>query len=287
VDVFDDRRCELGEGAFWHPLRGQFFWFDITGFRLLTREDGAAREWGLGEHVSAAGWIDRDRLLIASETGLWRFDLLTGAQELLTPLSADLAHLRSNDGRADPWGGFWIGTMGKRAEERAGAIWRYWRGELRELFPGLSIPNAICFDAAREIAFFADTRPGTVWQQRLDPATGWPVGSPDVFLEMRQTEGNSPDGAVIDAEGRFWTAQWGAGRVACYDGRDGRFLGAESFGAVRTSCPAFGGEGLSTLFVTTAQQGMDALARAAEPLAGMTFARAIAAKGVAEPQVVL
>lgn len=287
MDVFDDRRCELGEGAFWHPLRGQFFWFDILGFRLLTQEDGAAREWDFGEHVSAAGWVDRDRLLIASETGLWLFDLADGGRELLAPFAADRAHLRSNDGRADPWGGFWIGTMGKRAQEGAGSIWRYWRGELRELFPGLSIPNAICFDQAREVAFFADTLPGTVWRQGLDPATGWPKGEPQVFLDIRQTDGHAPDGAVIDAEGRFWTAQWGAGRVACHDGRDGRFLGAESFGATLTSCPAFGGTGLSTLFVTTAQQGMDTAAREAEPLAGMTFARETASKGVAEPQVAL
>lgn len=285
-DILDHRPCELGEGAFWHPARRQFFWFDILAGRLMTREGGAARHWDMGELASAAGWIDRDRLLIATETGLWRFDLATGARDIVARLPA-AAHLRSNDGRADPWGGFWIGTMGRAAEDGRGAIYRYYRGELRELHPGLTIPNAICFDAGREIAYFADTAPGRVWTQRLEPATGWPAGTPELFLDLAAREGTAPDGAVIDAAGRFWTAQWGAGRVACYDGADGRFLVEERFPASQLSCPAFGGPGLEVLHVTSALQGMTAAERAGEPHGGKTFARAVAARGLPEPQVIL
>lgn len=285
MSVFDNRRCELGEGAFWHPERQQFFWFDILGRTLFSRVADEAFHWDFDELVSAAGWISRDELLIASEAALWTLDLASNRREKLVPLSADKPHLRSNDGRADPWGGFWIGTMGKSAEQEAGSIWRYYKGEMRELFPRISITNAICFDAPRELGYFADTRLGLVWSQRLDPATGWPVGSPDVFLDLK-ADGLSPDGAVIDADGNFWNAQWGASRVASY-APDGRFLGAETFEATRISCPAFGGADLDSLFATSAQQGMDAAARDAEPMAGMTFQRKVATRGVAEPQVIL
>ena len=61
--VYDERICELGEGPFWHPERGQLFWFDILGRRLLTRAADRTQEWRFDEHVSAAGWIDRDTLL--------------------------------------------------------------------------------------------------------------------------------------------------------------------------------------------------------------------------------
>ncbi len=284
--VFDERRCELGEGVLWHPGRGQVFWFDILGKAMLSRRGGEAQRWEFGECVSAAGWIDGDRLLIGAESGLWRFDVETGARERVAAFpDGGGPALRSNDGRADPWGGFWIGTMGKKAEAGAGSIWRLWRGELRRIRGGVSIPNAISFDAARELGYFTDTPGGVVWAQALDPATGWPVGEPREFLDLR-AEKLRPDGAVVDAEGRFWNAQWGAGRVACY-GPDGAFLGAERFDAARTSCPAFGGPELDTLYVTSAQEGMDAAARAAEPAAGMTFARPLAARGQPEPAVIL
>jgi len=136
TSVFDDRRCELGEGPLWHPGRKQLFWFDILGKRLLTRTDDGARDWQFSELVSAAGWVDDENLLIASETALFRFDLDSGARSEVCALEADQPNTRSNDGRADPQGGFWIGTMGKTAEPGAGAIYRWFRGELRRLFPG-------------------------------------------------------------------------------------------------------------------------------------------------------
>jgi sugar lactone lactonase YvrE len=64
---------------------------------------------------------------------------------------------RPNDGRADPQNGFWIGTMGKTHAPNAGAIYRYYRGELRRLFAGLTIPNAICFSPDGQSAYFTDT----------------------------------------------------------------------------------------------------------------------------------
>ncbi|PZQ46594.1 MAG: gluconolactonase [Rhodovulum sulfidophilum] len=284
-DVFDARICELGEGPLWHPGRAQPFWFDILGRRLLTRRDGAEQAWELDEIHSAAGWIDHDRLLLASETGLWDFNLATGARSPVVALEAEDAGTRSNDGRADPWGGFWIGTMSKAAERGRGAIWRYHGGELRRLVEGITIPNAICFDRARSRAYFADTPAHLVWKQPLDPATGWPAGPRAVFLDL-EAEGLYPDGAVIDGAGRFWNAQWGSGRVACYD-PDGHPLFAEAFPASRLTCPAFCGPELSQLVVTSAWEGMTEAARAAEPLAGATFARRVRAVGLPEPRVIL
>ena len=75
--IFDNRPCELGEGPLWHPQRGQLFWFDITGQRMLSVEKGEQRQWRFPEMVSAAGWVDRDMLLIAGERDLFLFDVET------------------------------------------------------------------------------------------------------------------------------------------------------------------------------------------------------------------
>ena len=277
--IFDARPCDLGEGPLWHPLRGELFWFDILNRTLHSQ----ARSWSFSGYVSAAGWISRDVLLLASETGLIRFDLVSGTEEAVA--AAGTAATRSNDGRADRQGGFWFGTMGKKAEKGAGAIWRWHRGELRQLFKGVSIPNAICFTPDGTAAHFTDTALGQVMKVTLD-AQGWPKGEPAIWLDLARA-GLNPDGAVIDAQGRFWNAQWGAGRVACY-GPDGVFLDAvETPGAPHASCPAFGGTGLTTLFVTTALEHMDAEARARHPASGQTFAFPDIAKGLPEPQVLL
>ncbi|MBV1787642.1 SMP-30/gluconolactonase/LRE family protein [Marinobacterium sp. D7] len=286
VKTYDERPCTLGEGALWHPERQQLFWFDILGNTLMTLNDeGVADQWHFDEHVSAAGWIDRDTLLIASESGLYRFDIDTGAREPVCPLEADNPVTRSNDGRADPRGGFWIGTMGKAAEPNAGAIYRYYRGELRRLIAPLTIPNAICFSPEGRYGYFADTAKGAIWRVELDGESGWPAGEPELFIDCRR-EGVNPDGAVVDSEGRLWNAQWGASRIACYD-PDGQFVTAIAFPTEQISCPAFGGADFSRLFATSAREGMSAEELSDQPKAGCTFVIGTEVSGRAEPRVFL
>ena len=254
TSVYDTRSCVLGEGPMWHPERQQLFWFDILGRKLLSRTGNQLMEWQFDEYVSAAGWVDQDTLLMASASGLSKFDIATGALDLVAALEADNPVTRSNDGRADPQGGFWIGTMGVNAEDGAGGIYRYYRGELRKLFSNITISNAICFSPSGDIAYFCDTPTRQIMAQTLD-AQGWPLGDPTVFVDLNDA-GVNPDGAVVDSEGNLWNAQWGAHRVACY-GADGVLMQTVAFAAEQISCPAFGGADLKTLYATSAAEGLD------------------------------
>jgi len=285
VRVFDNRPCFLGEGPIWHPFREQFFWFDVINKRLLSRESqdgnlsGKPLEWQFSEFVSAAGWIDHDHLLLASESALLRFEINSGDVEHLAGLESDNPATRSNDGRADPHGGFWIGTMGKSAESEAGAIYRFYGGELRRIHDRITIPNSICFSPDGGYLYFTDTPKKTIFRQALDSA-GWPTGEPEVFLDLRP-EGLLPDGSVVDSEGALWNAQWGSGRVARYLS-DGKFDQAVLVPGIHSSCPAFGGNDLKSLFVTTAREHIDQPSEQD----GLTYYFPDSQfKGIAEPQV--
>ncbi len=277
--VYNTTACTLGEGPLWHPERQQLFWFDILGKRLLTVEDGAERVWQFDECVSAAGWVDHETLLMASQTGLWRFDLVTGERSLICPLEADNPVTRSNDGRADPWGGFWIGTMGFNAEPGAGAIYRYYRGELRKLVPNVTISNAICFAPDGSCSYYADTAVGKIMRQPLAAEDGWPEGEAQGHIDLSGGD-FGVDGAVVDAGGNLWNAQWGIGRVACYS-PEGTLLETVAVPTPQASCPAFGGTDLSTLYITTAAEGVNAAP------AGQTFTASTSAVGQREHQVIL
>lgn len=287
--IFDPRACTLGEGPFWHPQRQQLFWFDIVNCRLLSRLGDQALEWRLDRMASAAGWIDQDHLLLASETGLSRFNLVTGAEEMLCAIEADNPLTRSNDGRADPWGGFWMGTMSKAGEAGQGTLYRWTPSELRGIETGMSTPNAICFDADRACAYYADTKTRIIWRQPVDPVTGWPQGDKQVFVDLSATATSpehKPDGAVIDAEGCLWSAQWGSARVARYS-PEGHFLSAIDLPTGHTSCPAFGDPDLKTLYVTTALQKLPEDRPDWQATAGQVFAINTSYVGRPEPRVLL
>ncbi len=271
--IYDQTSCVLGEGPLWHPERGELFWFDIVGKTLYRREDGVSggglQQWKFPEHVSAAGWIDRDTLLVASQSALLRFDINTGDSQFVHSLEADNPITRSNDGRADPWGGFWIGTVGMKLEPDAGAIYRYYRGELRQLYRPISVSNAICFSPDRHYAYYCDTPRQVVWKQNLEQTDGWPVGEPEKYLDFTGTD-IYPDGAVCDSQGYFWNAQWGSARLARYS-PEGHLDSQIKLPTDHITCPAFGGDDLCNLYATSATQGLNDSRITDQPMAGKTF----------------
>lgn len=278
AEIFDHTICELGEGPMWHPRRQEFLWFDILGKTLRTRDTF----WTFDEYVSAAGWIDDARILMATQTGLDIFNLDTGARDRVTDLEADNPVTRSNDGRADPFGGFWIGTMGINLEAACGTIYRYYRGEVRALFDKITVTNAICFSPDGTTAYFSDTNTAQIMSVRLDPKDGWPEGDPVVAVDLT-ADMLRPDGCVVDAQGRLWNAQWGAGRVACYE-PNGTLVQTLAVGGPQSSCPAFGGAELDDMIVTTAATGLDP---SEHPDSGKVFRLVPGVKGQAEHQVIL
>ncbi|MGB0717889.1 MAG: SMP-30/gluconolactonase/LRE family protein [Alphaproteobacteria bacterium] len=170
--------------------------------------------------------------------------------------------------------------MGKQAQAGAGAIYRYYRGELRQLFSRITIPNSICFSPDGRLVYFADTPKQEIYSQPLDEK-GWPVGDRNVFIDLK-SKGLYPDGSVTDAEGGLWNAQWGSGSVAHYNS-SGEFIDRVYVGGAHSSCPAFGGDKFDQLFVTTALEGIE------QPSAqdGAVYVVQLNVQGKPEPGVLL
>ena len=275
--------AELYEGPLWHPERERLFVFSILDGTLQSvAADGSDRcEWRLGERASAAGIIDRDRLLIATETGLWRLHLETGEKHPLVPLEADDPRTRSNDGRAAPDGAFWIGTMGLQAENALGALYRYDANDeppLTSLKRRVSIPNSTCFASDGSVAYFSDTAERVIRRVRLE--NGRPTGDWEPHIDL-SADGLNPDGAVVDEENCLWCAMFGAGEVQRFS-PDGERIGAVAVPAKQPTCPAFGGPDMRTLFVTSAWENMG---DARGPDDGAVFAVETNARGRADPRV--
>ena len=284
MKVLNDTVCSLGEGPLWHPVREQLYWFDIHGRGFHTLENGTTRSWSFDEDVSAAGWVDDTHVLMATESRLLRFNVENGDQEDILPLEADDPETRSNDGRADPYGGFWIGTMPKHERTPTGKFYRFYKGQITPLFDGITIPNAICFTPDKKQAYFVDTIDNQMKRVSLDEE-GWPVGEPEVWLDLAGQPFGA-DGAVIDADGNIWNAQWDGWRVACYS-PDGTLLRDIPINAAHTSCPAFGGPDLTTLYCTTAAGRVSDEDRERSQDHGKVFFEEGVAKGQAEHRVIL
>jgi sugar lactone lactonase YvrE len=262
--ILSEHHCHLGEGCTYDPASDTAWWFDILERTLFQADlaSGTVARHMLPVMASVLAFIDDRHQLLATDDGLYVRYMTDGRLVLHTPIEVDNAATRSNDGRVHPCGALWIGTMGRKAEKGAGAIYHFHRGKLRRLYAGISVPNAICFSPDGATAYFTDTQQGILHRVAIDPAT------------------------AVDAEGLIWNARWGGSCIDVYTpaGQRTRTIATP---AKQASCPAFIGRSFDRLLVTSAWQGMDEQARAADPHHGRTFILDVGATGRPEPRVEL
>lgn len=282
--ILSEARCHLGEGATYDASSGTAWWFDILERHLFEADvaTGAVTIHPLPVMGSALGTIDAERQILSCEDGLYLRARTNGGMRLLHPIEAGVVARRANDGRVHPSGTFWFSMMGRRAETGAGAIYAFHRGAVHRLFPEITIPNGICFTADGATGFFADTARGVLHKVALDPVTGLPSGDP--VLIHAHDAGGGLDGAAVDADGLIWIARWGASRVDAFT-QAGDRVRSVAIPALQASCPVFVGQNLDRLLVTSATEGMDEAARAADPHGGKTFLVDPGARGRPEPRV--
>ena len=287
VSVLSDIACRLGEGPTYDARIDTLFWFNIVECKLLEHplSGGETRVHELPLMASALADIDEERQLLVTETGLQIRDRATGRLTMLAEVEADRPDTRSNDARPHPCGALWFSTMSKTSEERAGAIYWFFKGEVRRLFSHITVPNSICFSPDGAIGYFADTRENRLYRVACDPETGLPVDEPVLTVDGNQMPGGI-DGSVTDAQGTIWNARWGGARIDAWSPR-GELIRSIRMPARQISCPAFIGRDARRLVATSAFSGMDEEARKADPHAGKTFLIDLEVEGRLDPPVLL
>ncbi len=282
IEIVDLTPCGLGESPLWHPLRSELFWVDLPNHKLYRKTEKSLSEFEFKEMVSAIGWIDEHNLLLAMETGLYKYEISSQSITLICEIEPEKPTNRSNDGRADPWGGFWISTMDKSAQEKAGAIYRWHCGKLTQIVTDLTIPNGICFDKKRALAYYADSSTRKVFKIQLSHENGQPVSESQLFLDLSH-KNLEIDGAVTDQHGNYWTAVYDSACVQCYS-PEGELLDQINVPTLRPTCPAFSGKDYKDMHLTSAAIGLeDEVAKGAKH--GATFRINDVAIGHPEPPI--
>ena len=267
-----DYTAQLGEGALWNNRSGELYWVDIEAKRLLIYDPGTDTnrifqfEMEIGTVVPAAG----GRVLVALEDGIYRFDPATGNRQLLAA-NPQVAETRFNDGKCDPAGRFWVGTIDRQHTRPLATLFRMGSDyTLQTMKRSVVISNGITWSRDKTRMYYIDTRTQKVVQYNYDNQTG-NISQPEDIIIVPPEMGR-PDGCTLDAEGMLWIAMWAGGTVTRWRPGTGELLQKMEVPALNVSSVAFGGPDLSTLYITTARTGMTAADNSRYPLAGGLFA---------------
>lgn len=261
-----DAHAEVAEGPLWDASRACLLWVDIpTGcvhaFDPVTANDTAQ---ALGQPAAAVALRSRGGLVVAVRDG---FGILEeGDLRIVASVEMDRPSNRMNDGKVDPQGRFWAGTMALDMAADAGALYRLDPDlHVHQLLSPVSVANGLDWSPDGRRMYFIDTLNEGVDCFDFDPAEG-SISGRRHLSDVSATDG-LPDGMTVDAEGHLWVAVWGAGEVRRFT-PEGRHVGSIRLPVSQVTSCTFGGSALDTLFITTAAK--DVADR--EPHAGGIFA---------------
>jgi len=278
----------LGESPFWHPDEAALYWCDIPG-RALHRWHPATtthRCWPLASEPGCIAPLPGGELLLAMRDGLWRFSPASGERRRLAPPPYDPAQERFNDGRADPQGRFWVGTIYEPRTAALAALYRWTGGRLQRMAGEVTVSNGLAFSPDGRTMYWSDTTSHRIFALDFDGSDG-SLSRQRVLFEFPLKAagpdlagyGGRPDGAAVDVEGACWVAMYEGQRLLRLS-PDGAVLQEVPLPVRCPTMPCFGGADLRTLYITTASQGRPADELAAQPLAGRVLTMAVEVPGL-------
>lgn len=265
----------LGESPVWHPHEQVLYWCDIPGQRLHRWDPQRAvhHTWPLDSEPGCLAPLAGGGLLLALRRGLVRFNPGDGTSlDLLAP-PYDTGQQRFNDGKVDPHGHLWVGTLHEPRDRPAAALYRLGPHGLEVVGTDCTVSNGLAWSPDGRAAYWADTWAHVIYAIDLDPA-GRPTGARRPWRRFdhrdptqAQPYGGRPDGAAVDREGHYWVAMF-EGRQLLRLSPDGRTVQRLPLPVCCPTMPCFGGVDGRTLYLTTARYNRSPEELAAHPLSG-------------------
>ena len=253
IQPVGSRVSKWGEGPiYWN---GHLIYVDIEGQNLvrLHEETGKEESWDMGERIGTVVPRKEGGFLCAGDSGIYTFDSDSEDKtNLADPEAGKRPDNRFNDGKCDPSGRFWAGSIS--TVKKTGDANLYMldlEGKLSLKVSGVTNSNGICWNAEKTTMYYIDTPTKKVVAFPFENATGM-LGAPSMIVDTGEASfAGSPDGMTIDSEGKLWIAMCHGGTVLRIDPLSGDLLLKVDFPCVETTACAFGGPNLERLFVTT------------------------------------
>lgn len=256
MELVLDTQSALGEGAIWNHRTGELIWVNITDniLNFYSPSKDYNKEMLTGQMIGTVVPAESGKLMVALENGFYQFDPVTGSKKFIGDPEEDIPGNRFNDGKCDPEGRFWAGTMSLDGVRNAGALYRLDPDStVHKMIDGVSTSNGIVWSLNHQKMYYIDTPTHKVMAWDYDSETG-NINNPQTAIEIPVDMG-SPDGMTIDEEGNVWIALWNGSAVGCWNPETGELLHTLNVPAKNVTSCAFGDDDLGTLYITTARTG--------------------------------
>jgi len=276
-------QAELAECPTW-SAREQVLWcVDILApaIHRFDPRSGALESFPQQEEVGCIGLREQGGLIAALRSGVWLLDEQGRPQRKIADNPGEAAKSRFNDGRVDPWGNFWCGSLWEPQDKNGALLCRVTPSlELEVKARDIKISNGVAFSPDRRWMYHSDTPNEVLYRYPLDD-NGEP-GAREIFRQF-DAAGGLPDGAAVDSEGFYWSAQFDGGRIVRIDPVSAQIVDEIALPVRWPTMVAFGGPDLKTLYITSSREDRTEEELARYPQSGDILAVEVEVAGIAEP----
>lgn len=249
-------KAELGEGPLWVPELNSFLWIDIINGNIYRTEFPTGKSYGLysGYRPSSIVQVGKDKYLISDWDSIYQFDIKENIIHKRTQMNFK-PKVRFNDGKVDPYGKYWVGSMAVNGKKGMGSLYRYdiTKG-FKKVLSNISISNGMTWSRDKKTMYYIDTLDQLVYA--FDFNKNSEISNKRPVIEIPEEMG-APDGMTIDENGNLWIALWGGYCVICCDPVTGKIIERIQIDAPLVTSCAFGGENLDILIITTARDSLN------------------------------
>jgi len=280
IQIAVKANSKLGEGPLWDYNEQCLYWVDILANKLHVYDPKTQwnRSIDVGQPIGAVVPRISGGVIIALRDGIAHLDLASEELTFLSEIEKEITNNRFNDGKCDPSGRFWAGSMNFDSKTTSGTL--YCMDTDLTVTPKVSpvtISNGLAWSTDHNKMYYIDTPTRRVVAYEYDLSCGH-IQNPTTVIK-NDSEGHM-DGMAIDEEGMLWIALWGGSAVKRFDPKNGKLLDILKLPATQVTACAFGGKDLNELYITTAAIGLDKEALSQQPLAGSLFKTKTSVKGM-------
>ncbi|MFC5626349.1 SMP-30/gluconolactonase/LRE family protein [Algoriphagus winogradskyi] len=273
-------QCFLGEGPYWHAGRQSFFWVDIENGKLFEHhlKTGETKTRSYPHYLAVVLESEDGNLILGLDRKVAQFDLETEELTWLCEVESDYTLHRFNDGKVDPKGRIWIGTLSTKFTVGAGSLYCINRDlEPKNKLSNLTISNGMAWTEDNQTFYFIDTPTRQIKAFQFDLETG-EIEFEKIAVDIPEELG-FPDGMCIDRDGMLWVAHYGGSGVYRWNPKNGELLDKIELPVPHITSCCFGGENLDTLLITSAQENMSTEQLKKFPMSGDVFLVKTACQG--------
>jgi len=270
--IVDKHCCLLGECPVWDAKQQLIYWVDILNGAIHSYSPKQKTHKTIPVHqmIGSLAICTNGNFIVSLQNGFAFVERVSGEIKIITDPENHLPANRFNDGKCDPAGRFWAGTMALSEEASAGSVYMLDLdlGATKKI-DGVSVSNGMAWSIDHQIFYYIDSPSFKVAAYDYDKETGQ-ISNKRTVIKIAAEDG-SPDGMTIDNEGMLWIAHWGGWQVARWNPFTGEKLYSIKMPVEKVSSCTFGGENLDDLYITSAKVLLTEEALEKQPLAGALF----------------